>query len=94
MSLRERSNDQVCSRRPLDPTVGSVKFDFIGPLHRAINMIVALTLVPLGGGGVVYFYFIDTTWPRWITIVPIIVGAAGLYWLWEEHVNLGQQSGD
>jgi hypothetical protein len=74
-------DDQVCSRRPFDPMVGSVNFDFMGPLHRAINMIVAVTLV-------------DTTWPRWITIVAIIVGAAGLYWLWEEHVNLGQQSRD
>ena len=67
--------------------VGSVNFDFMGPLHRVINLIVALTLVAIGGGGVVYFYFIDTTWPLWITIVASIVGAAGLYWLWEEHVN-------
>jgi hypothetical protein len=42
----------------------------------------------------VYFNFIATTWPRWITIVATIVGAAGLYGLWEEHVNLGQQSRD
>ena len=66
----------------------------MGPLHRAINMIVALTLVAIGAGGFVYFNFIDATWPRWITIVAIIVGAAGLYWLWEEHVNLGQQQRD
>lgn len=61
-------------------------------LHRAINLIVALTLVVLGGGGFVYFYFIDTTWPRWITIATGIVGAAGLYWLWDEHINVGRQS--
>ena len=58
-----------CSSRPLDPMVGSVNLDFMGPLHRAINMIVALTLVAIGGGGFVYFDFIDTTWSRWITIV-------------------------
>jgi protein-S-isoprenylcysteine O-methyltransferase Ste14 len=63
-------------------------------LHRAINVIVALTLVVLGGGGVVYFYFIDTTWPRWITVAASIVGAAGLYWLWDEHLNVGQHSKD
>jgi protein-S-isoprenylcysteine O-methyltransferase Ste14 len=63
-------------------------------LHRAINLIVALILVAIGGGGFVYFNFIDATWPRWITIVAIIVGAAGVYWLWEEHANLGQQPRD
>ena len=84
----------IRSDGPLDPMGGSVNFDFMGPLHRAINMIVALTLVAIGGGAIVYFHFIDTTWPRWITIAASIVGAAGLYWLWEEHANLGQQSRD
>ena len=74
--------------------VGSVNFDLIGPLHRAINLIVALILVAMGVGGVVYFYFIDTTWPLRITIVASIVGASGLYWLWDEYVNLGQQPRD
>jgi hypothetical protein len=32
-------------------------------LHRAINLIVALTLVAIGGGGVVYFYLIEASWP-------------------------------
>ena len=61
-------------------------------LHRAINLIVALTLVALGGGGFVYFYFVDPASPRWITVAASVVAAAGLYWLWEEHVNAGQQS--
>jgi len=78
--------------RPLDPTIGSVDFNFMGPFHRAMNLIVALTLVAIGCGGFVYFYFIDTNWPRWITVVAAIVGGAGLYWLWEEYVNLGQRS--
>jgi hypothetical protein len=51
----------------------------MGPLHRVINLIVALILVTIGSGGVLYFYFIDATWPLWITIVASIVGAAGLY---------------
>jgi protein-S-isoprenylcysteine O-methyltransferase Ste14 len=74
--------------------VGSVNFDLMGPLQRAINLIVALILTAIGVGGVVYFYFIDTTWPLWITIVSSIVGASGLYWLWEEYVNVGQQPRD
>src|SRR5580658_8011623 len=37
-------------------------------LRRAINLILALMLVALGGGGIVYFYFIDPIWPRWIII--------------------------
>ena len=74
--------------------VGSVNFDLMGPLQRAINLIVALILTTIGVGGVVYFYFIDTTWPLWITIVSSIVGASGLYWLWEEYVNVGQQPRD
>ncbi len=55
-------------------------------LHRAVNLIVALTLVAIGGGAVVYFYLIDTS--------AAIVGAAGLYWLWDEYINVGQQSED
>jgi len=74
--------------------VGSVNFDLMGPLQRAINLIVALILTAIGVGGVVYFYFIDTTWPLWITIVASIIGASGLYWLWEEHVNVRQQPWD
>jgi protein-S-isoprenylcysteine O-methyltransferase Ste14 len=63
----------------------------MSPLHRAINLLVAITLVVLGGAGLVYFYFIDPTWPRWIIIAAVIVGAAGLYWLWDEHVNVGER---
>jgi hypothetical protein len=63
-------------------------------IHRAINLFVALVLAALGGGGFVYFYFIDTAWPRWIVAAASIVGAAGLYWLWDEYVNKGQQSKD
>jgi hypothetical protein len=59
------------------------------PFHRAINLTVALTLVVLGGGGFIYFYFIDMTSPRWIAVAASAVGAAGLYWLWDEHVNVG-----
>jgi protein-S-isoprenylcysteine O-methyltransferase Ste14 len=63
-------------------------------LRRAINLILALTLVVLGGAGSAYFYFIDPTWPRWIIIAALIVGAAGLYWLWDEHVNVGERHKD
>ena len=63
-------------------------------LRRAVNLIVALTLVAIGGGGLVYFYFIDTSRPRSMTVAARIVGAAGLYWLWDEYINMGQQSED
>jgi hypothetical protein len=63
-------------------------------LHRAVNLIVALTLVAIGGGGLVYFYFIDTSWPRGMTVAVGVVGAAGLYWLWDEYINVGRQSKD
>jgi predicted aspartyl protease len=63
-------------------------------LRRAINLMVAIILVALGGGGFVYFYFIDTGWPGWITVAASIVWAAGLYWLWDEYVNKGQRSMD
>jgi protein-S-isoprenylcysteine O-methyltransferase Ste14 len=63
-------------------------------LRRAINLILALTLVVLGAAGFVYFFFIDTAWPRWVVVAAIIVGAAGAYWLWDEHVNVGERSRD
>lgn len=63
-------------------------------IHRAINLVVALTLVALGCGGFVYFYFIATTWNRGLAIAAGIVALAGLYWLWDEHINLGEKSQD
>jgi protein-S-isoprenylcysteine O-methyltransferase Ste14 len=66
----------------------------MGSIHRAINLIVALTLVALGCGGVVYFYFIATTWNRGLAIAAGIVALAGLYWLWDEHVNASPRSGE
>jgi protein-S-isoprenylcysteine O-methyltransferase Ste14 len=60
-------------------------------LRRAINLIVALILVALGAAGFVYFYFIDPKWPGWITVAALIVAAAGLYWLWDEHLNVGER---
>jgi protein-S-isoprenylcysteine O-methyltransferase Ste14 len=63
-------------------------------LLRAINLVLALALVVIGGGGLVYVYFIDTSLPRWVTVAAAIVGAAGLYWLWEEYVNVGEKSED
>jgi hypothetical protein len=63
-------------------------------LHRAINLVLALALVVIGGGGLVYVYFIDMSLPRWVTAAAAVVGAAGLYWLWEEYINVGQKSED
>jgi hypothetical protein len=45
----------------------------MGPLQRAINLIVALTLVALGWGGFAYFYFIDASWPWGMKVVAGIV---------------------
>jgi hypothetical protein len=78
----------------LDPAPGSVDRDFMGPLQRAINLIIALTLVVLGWGGFAYFYFINASWPWGMKVASAIVGFAGLYWVWEEHVNVGQQGED
>lgn len=64
----------------------------MGKLHRAINLIIALVLTVMGCGGFVYFYFINTTWPRWNVMAAIVVGAAGLYWLWDEHLNAVSRS--
>lgn len=64
----------------------------MGPLRRAVNLIIALTLVALGCGGVVYFYFIATTWNQALAIAAGVVAAAGLYWLWDEHINAGPRT--
>jgi hypothetical protein len=73
----------------LDPAPGSVDRDFMGPLQREINLIVALTIAALGWGGFAYFYFTNGSWPWGIKVAAATVGCAGLYWLWEEHVNVG-----
>ena len=51
-------------------------------------------LVALGWGGFVYIQFINASWPWGLKAAAAVVGLAGLYWLWEEHVNVGQQSKD
>ena len=61
----------------------------INRLHRAINLVIALALVALGGGGLVYFYFARATWNGWMALAAGIVCAAGLYWLWDEYINAG-----
>ena len=66
----------------------------MGPLHRAINLIIALTLVALGCSGVAYFYFIATTWNRGLALAAGVVAAAGLYWLWDEYVHVGEELED
>ena len=74
----------------LDQRSSLAKFDFMGRLHRAINLAIALVLVALGGVGLVYFYFITATSNGWMALAAAIVGAAGLYWLWDEHINAGR----
>jgi hypothetical protein len=78
----------------LDPAVGSVDRGFMGPLQRAINLIIALTLVVLGWGGFAYFYFNNASWPWGIKVASAMVGFAGLYWLWDEHINVGHHGKD
>jgi hypothetical protein len=78
----------------LDPAIGSVDRNFMGPLQRAINLIIALTLVVLGWGGFAYFYFNNASWPWGIKVASAMVGFAGLYWLWDEHINVGHHGKD
>ena len=54
-----------------------------------INLLVALVLVALGAAGLFYFYFIAATWNSLMVAASCIVGFAGLYWLWDEHINAG-----
>ena len=42
-----------------------------------------------GGGGLVYFYLLTPTRDGWMLLAAGIVGVAGLYWLWDEHLNAG-----
>ena len=60
-------------------------------LHRAVNLTIALALVALGGGGLVYFYFVEAARNGWMSLAAGVVGAAGLYWLWDEHINAGRR---
>ena len=73
----------------LDLELPSVKLTPVSALRRAINLILALALVTIGGGGLFYFYFLTATPDGWMALAAGIVGAAGLYWLWDEHINAG-----
>jgi len=76
----------------VDLDFGEVNNGFMGLLHRAINLIVALTLVALGCAGVVYFYFIATICNQGLAGAAGIVAVAGLYWLWDEYVHKWPES--
>ena len=66
----------------------------MGAIRRTINLIIALVLVALGCGGLAYFYFIAATRNGWLALAAGIVGSAGLYWLWDEHINTGPSTGE
>ena len=66
----------------------------MGAIRRTINLIIALVLVALGCGGLAYFYFIAATPNGWFALAAGIVGSAGLYWLWDEHINTGPRPGE
>jgi hypothetical protein len=68
-----------------DPGRGSVKLGVMGPIRRAVNVIIALALAALGCGGFVYFYFI-AAWKGW-TVISAVMGGVGLYWLSAEYLN-------
>jgi hypothetical protein len=75
-----------------DLAPGSFKWAIMGKIHRAINLVMALALVVTGGAGLVYFYFISDTWSPWLAAAAGLVGFAGLYWLWDEHINAGPRA--
>ena len=43
-------------------------------LRRAINLILPLALVAIGGGGLFYFYFLTATPNGWMALAAGIVG--------------------
>ena len=61
----------------------------MGAIRRTINLIIGFVLVALSCGGLAYFYFIAATRNGWLALAAGIVGSAGLYWLWDEHINTG-----
>jgi hypothetical protein len=78
-----------CDFDKLDLAPGSFERAIMGKFHRAINLAIALALVTIGGAGLVYFYFIAENWSPWLATAAGMVGFAGLYWLWDEHINAG-----
>ena len=36
-------------------------------------------------------YFIEAARNGWMSLAAGVVGAAGLYWLWDEHINAGRR---
>ena len=73
----------------LDPGRDSFRHGVMGAIRRTINLIIGFVLVALSCGGLAYFYFIAATRNGWLALAAGIVGSAGLYWLWDEHINTG-----
>jgi hypothetical protein len=53
------------------------QIDPVSALRRAINLISALALVAIGGGGLFYIYFLTATPNGWMALAAGIAGAAG-----------------
>ena len=48
----------------------------------------------VSGWGLIYFYLIAATRNGWMAVGAGIVGFAGLYWLWDEHVDASPRLGN
>jgi hypothetical protein len=59
----------------------------MGPIRRAINLVLALALTAAGAFGLVYLLFYAAGWKGWMFMGTGAMFFVGLYWLWADFIN-------
>ncbi len=56
----------------------------MSPIRRTISLIVALALIVVGLGALVYLLFFALRWKGWMVMAAGFVAALGIMWFWED----------
>ncbi len=64
----------------------------MSPIRRAISLMLALALIVVGLGALVYLLFFALWWKGWMLMAAGFVTALGVLWFWEDFPKAKRKS--